>query len=155
VKKRNTGILGLLTLGIVIGFGLGILVMGYRIDFLINRNSLMGRDIQQLKNKINQLEEDIEKKDRDIRSKTSPKISTITIYVEGIESTSIALKIEEKINYLLKDIIGKPLDGLDPIILEKTLEGRILDIDDRMYAITPIRSLYNKETHIWIRAQRR
>lgn len=155
MKKRNIDILGLLTLGIVIGFGLGILVMGYRIDYLINRNSLMSRDIQQLKNKISQLEEDIEKKDRDIRSNTSPKISTITIYVEGIESTSIALKIEEKINYLLKDIIGKPLDGLDPLILEKTLEGRILDIADRMYAITPIRSLYNKETYIWIRAQRR
>ena len=139
-------------LGIILGFALTLLLVGHRIDHLMNRYSILERELRQSKEKITQLEGEIEQKDKDWREKEQLKIKSIIINVEGITSTSIELALEESIYELVKDLIGRPIDEIDPFITEKSLDYRLMESNERIFEIKIIRSLYSTETTFWIDA---
>lgn len=140
--KKYLTILCIFLLGIVIGGSTVNLINGRIIENLSFENESYKMKNDLLNEKINKLNDAI-------KAKSFRVITDITPYINN-DDKKIKIEIEKYIKSKLKDIYGKNVDKIEPILIYKIFDGRILTIENKKIILKVRYIIINANLEIYV-----
>lgn len=153
VPKSFLQKLALVLLGFLIGSAVTTVRMGHQIDRLAVIR-------QEQAEKIAGLEAELEQVRTNLARHQEPVLSSVVVKVEFIdpkpiplEEDSVRLNLEKQLKELLKSLMGKKTDDLDPTLIPWIVENRLLEAEGYTFKVQVKTMVLTDRIHLTVLAQ--
>ncbi|NLC76816.1 MAG: hypothetical protein GX750_04250 [Clostridia bacterium] len=145
--------LALVFLGFLMGSVCATVKMGQQIDRLVILR-------QEQMERIAGLEAELEQIRNSLSQHREPTISSIIVKIEFAEpkpirpeEDAIRLSLEKQIKDLLKNLVGKKIDGLDPSLIPWIIENRLLEAEGYTFQVQVKLLVLTDKVHLTVEAR--
>lgn len=125
--QKSLPLLASLCIGIILGAALVNILTAKKIDQLYLQKAELEVKVKQHETKLKNLSESLERRQTRV-------IENINLFVT-LDDQHKKIKLEEMVNDLLGHIVGKDLNKVDPMLVYKILDNRIIDLQGESYSI--------------------
>ncbi|MGI6037119.1 MAG: hypothetical protein ACOYD6_02705 [Limnochordia bacterium] len=117
-----------LLLGLIIGLSGGLTIMGRKVDHLTIENQRLVSEAREMETRLERLEASLAQRRQHI-------IRSIKVEINHPQER-IRLELQDVIQGLLKELVGREVRNIDPPLLEGMITGRVITIDEQDYLLT-------------------
>ena len=143
--KQTTFFFSSLTLGILLGAICTMTLIGHKVDELYYKNKLLELQLESTTVELEQVKASLSKSKVLVVTKIVSEIKLPPERFTSQEADKIKLALNKEIMKHYKPLVGKTLKSLDPAMLPKIIDGRIMEIEQKQYKVY-VKSMVLSET---------
>jgi len=144
-KKDLARLLALSLLILCAGIAVGLLCMGRKVEYLeLQRETLQMRLVDQAI-RLRKLEDTLS----DWRHRQKPVIKEIRVHAD-LGEKRMRLHIEKAVCNMLQELFGRPVDTLDPPVVDHIISNRRIVLDDQEYVLTTTKVWVSEILQVWV-----
>ncbi len=132
-NPRRAQLLAFFIIGFIAGGTILNIVMGHHLDQLNLENQELKDDLETTKSELEELRQNL-------ADRSSQVITGIEVQVDfsksdylPYEKDSLQLTLEKKVAELLEPLRGQKISDLEPLVVSKILDQRILEVEDKRF----------------------
>lgn len=125
------------TLGVLVGAAGAIVQMGRQVDQLVRQRDRLEQQAGELQERLGRLEASLAQQRR-------RPVRATAVRVSGLDPAE-ELEVRRQVQALLQEVVGREVDQVDPALVARMLDGRLLALGSRTVVLT-VRSLWLTDT---------
>lgn len=110
-------------LGAMAGSGVATLLAGRHLHRALQEREALRQQVSDLQVRLQRLEESL-------RQRRRRPIRSVHVQVEGLDPSD-ELRLIERVRTLLQEFVGREVDQVDPALVARVLDGRLVPLDGR------------------------
>lgn len=151
--KRLARLLISFVLGGLVGAASVTALIGGQVDQLNNAKEALEEEISTLQGELEQIEKNISTRQELTINSIALEIKFQNVQLLPLEEETLKLNIEKQMKEILKNLLGKKIQGLNPFLIPLMLENRLIEAEGRHFRINVELIVLAEKLYLLLEAQ--
>lgn len=144
-RRQLLQYVALVALSLIVGAALATVLTGHSLE-----QALLAKE--KLQNEVARLQEELKQLQATLKERRRYVVRSVTVQT-GLSNERLRLKVERELHRFLSGLVGKEVSRVDPGLVSRILEGRVLRIDKTDYQVEVIQILIWEQVTVNVKVQ--